>query len=96
MMGLKLTRDLISPSVRRIQSELSKLPAQAYNFFVKATPKDTGNARRRTSLKNNQTIEARYPYAKRLDEGYSKQAPQGMSEPTGRFIEQRLRRIMRK
>lgn len=40
-----------------------------------------GNARRKTVLKNN-TIDANYPYAKRLEEGYSSQAPKGMTEPT--------------
>lgn len=40
-----------------------------------------GNARRNTMLKGN-TIEANYPYAKRLEEGYSSQAPDGMTEPT--------------
>jgi len=96
MMAIKLTRDLMTPSLRKIQSELDKLPAQAYNFFVKTTPKDTGNARRRTRLTNKRVIDANYPYAKVLDEGYSKQAPEGMTEPTRRFIEQRLSRIIRK
>lgn len=40
-----------------------------------------GNARRKTTLKGNQ-IDADYPYAKRLNEGYSSQAPDGMTEPT--------------
>jgi hypothetical protein len=40
-----------------------------------------GNARRKTVLKGNE-IQANYPYAKRLEEGYSSQAPNGMTEPT--------------
>lgn len=40
-----------------------------------------GNARRSTVLKSN-TIEANYPYAQRLEEGWSSQAPNGMTEPT--------------
>lgn len=40
-----------------------------------------GNARRKTVLKNNE-IQANYPYAQRLEEGYSSQAPKGMTEPT--------------
>jgi hypothetical protein len=40
-----------------------------------------GNARRKTVLKGNE-IQANYPYAKRLEEGYSSQAPDGMTEPT--------------
>lgn len=40
-----------------------------------------GNARRKTVLRDN-SINADYPYAKRLNEGYSSQAPNGMTEPT--------------
>jgi len=40
-----------------------------------------GNARRKTVLRNNE-IQANYPYAQRLEEGYSSQAPNGMTEPT--------------
>lgn len=44
-----------------------------------------GNARRNTTLKGN-TIDANYPYAKRLEEGYSSQAKDGMTEPTLKSI----------
>ena len=40
-----------------------------------------GNARRKTVLRSNE-IQANYPYAKRLEEGWSSQAPKGMTEPT--------------
>jgi hypothetical protein len=63
--------------------------------FVSVTPKDTGNARRQTRLSGN-TIEANYSYAGALDKGWSKQAPQGMTKPTERFIKNRLDKIMRK
>ncbi len=39
-----------------------------------------GNAKRSTTLKND-TIHANYPYATRLDNGWSTQAKQGMSQP---------------
>lgn len=57
------------------------LAREAYNKFYATTPVRTGNARSSTDLRNNQ-IEANYPYAQRLDDGYSKQAPRGMTEPT--------------
>ncbi len=68
----------------------------AYDTFVKNTPVGDpnrwktkykpknykpGNARHKTKLRSNE-IDANYPYAKRLDEGYSSQAPNGMTEPT--------------
>lgn len=95
-MGVKITKNTIDLSIRRIQSQLDRLPAEAFNFFVKTTPKDTGNARRKTKLVGRKTIDANYPYASRLDRGWSKQAPQGMTKPTERFITQRLNKIIRK
>lgn len=94
-MGIKLVNNGITASLRRIQSELDRLPQEAYNFWVNATPKDTGNARRQTRLKDKE-IQARYPYAQRLDTGWSKQARDGMSKPTEQFIQKRLDKIMRK
>jgi hypothetical protein len=52
----------------------------AFDFFVKTTPIRSGNARSKTTL-NNDVIDANYPYAGKLDSGYSKQAPKGMTEP---------------
>ena len=53
----------------------------AYPVFVKNTPIKTGNARSRTS-KYGTEISANYPYAQRLDNGWSKQSPDGMVKPT--------------
>lgn len=58
-----------------------KVSQVAYKAFVKNTPVRSGNARRKTKKTGN-TIDANYPYAQRLEEGYSKQAPNGMTEPT--------------
>ena len=95
-MGIKKVNDGVTASLRRVQSDLDRLPAQAYNYFVKITPKDTGNARRSTRLTNNKVIEANYPYAQPLDRGWSRQAPQGMTKPTEQFIKTQLSRIIRK
>lgn len=93
---LKKISDSVSFSLRRMQSRLSKLPAETYDFFVKITPKDTGNARRKTRLVKNKTIATNYPYAQRLDEGWSRQAPQGMTRPTEKWLRRRIEQIMRK
>jgi hypothetical protein len=61
------------------------LAKEAYRVFRENTPVDTGNAYKKTILKDD-TIEARYPYAQRLDQGYSPKKPQGMSKPTADFI----------
>jgi hypothetical protein len=60
----------------------------AYQEFYRITPiaaKNGGNAKSNTDLKNNR-IEADYPYAQRLDEGWSKQAPNGMTDPTIKYV----------
>lgn len=66
--------------------ELDKIKDDAYAFFVRSTPIRSGNARRNTDLIKNKII-GNYPYAQRLDEGYSKQAPDGMIAPTVEHIE---------
>ncbi len=85
----------MTPSLLRIEKQLNLVPNEAYKEFVKQTPVRSGNARRRTKL-TGKTINAAYNYAKKLDEGFSKQAPDGMSKPTEQFIEKRIAAILRK
>lgn len=94
-MAVKITRNRISPSLGKIEMKVKKLPKEAYDFWKKVTPIKTGNARRRTRLQGRK-IKANYNYAVPLDDGHSRQAPQGMSKPTEQYIKRRLQRIMRK
>jgi hypothetical protein len=87
--------DRITPSLNKIQRELSNLVSEAYQVFKDNTPVRSGNARKKTRLKGD-TILAAYPYARKLDGGWSRQNPDGMVKPTAKFIEQRLRKILRK
>lgn len=73
----------------------AKLAKAAYNYFVSITPIDSGNARRSTSLQGDE-IHASYPYAKRLDQGWSDQAPNGMIKPTEKFISQHIKKELGK
>lgn len=73
---------------------LEDLPEAALDEFKKNTPIRSGNARRRTHLKKD-TIVADYPYAQRLDEGYSKQRPEGMTAPTEEWIREEVERRLR-
>ena len=93
-MSVTLTVNNISSSLKRIQKKLNKVPQEAFQEFVKDTPIRSGNARRNTKLKGN-TIVANYAYAKRLDEGYSKQSPDGMTKPTEDFIKNRVSQILK-
>ena len=92
---MALIQDKMSPSLLKIQKELDKLPKQAYEVFLKNTPKKSGNARRHTKLQGD-TIHADYDYATALDKGWSKQSPQGMTKPTEQFIKTKADKIVRK
>lgn len=84
----------ISRQLKYLERELDpdKLAQKAYRFFVSKTPEDTGNAKRKTTISGN-IINAQYPYAGRLDQGYSKQAPQGMTKPTEEYIKNHIERL---
>jgi hypothetical protein len=93
-MSVTLKVNTITSSLKRVQKKLLQVPKEAYQEFVDETPIRSGNARRKTKLQGK-TINANYPYAKRLDEGYSKQSPQGMTKPTEDFIKKRVAAILR-
>lgn len=94
-MKVTKTKDDITPTLKRLSSDLQKLPREAYAFWVKETPIRSGNARKNTTLKGD-TIHANYAYAQRLDEGYSRQAPKGMVQPTVEFLQRRIAQLLRK
>lgn len=86
----------INKRIKEIEdaTENKKLAEEAYKYFRGITPIRSGNARRNTALYQD-TIEANYPYAQRLDQGYSKQAPSGMVKPTEEYIKQYLQKVAR-
>lgn len=91
-MKVTKTRNNIVPKTKRIEKGLRRVPDRAYKFFVSVTPIKTGNARRRTRLQQT-SIVADYPYAKRLNQGWSRQAPDGMIKPTVEYIKRILKGI---
>lgn len=86
--------DKITGDIKRIKRELLKVPRESLAEYKRLTPIDTGNARRRTYLESNKTIRANYPYAQRLDEGWSNQARQGMTRPWEQWFRNKIRKIM--
>jgi hypothetical protein len=93
MINVKLTtQDEITPMLRRQRRALQQFPEQAHAEFVKLTPRRTGNARRNTDLRGT-TIVADYPYAQRLDDGWSRQAPRGMTQPLETWIQRWVKRV---
>lgn len=95
MAKIKVAKNKITPSLRKITAKFNELPQEAYKYWKAITPIRTGNARRRTRLQGTK-IKANYNYAVPLDDGYSRQAPQGMSKPTEKFIKQQLKKAIRK
>ena len=87
--------DKITPAIKRQIDQLEQYPARAEAEFKKLTPIRTGNARRRTNLRN-QTIQANYPYVQPLDQGASRQAPDGMTRPFEQWVRSETKRIFGK
>ena len=82
-------------AVDKLFSQLEDLPStvmeEGGEYFKSITPIDQGNAQNRTRTNakaKNPVIKAKYGYAARLDEGWSKQAPKGMSKPTEDKLDQ--------
>lgn len=96
-MSFKQTTNQISPRLSAIRKELKPLPKKTYNFFVQKTPIDTGFARRSTKFENTQTggrIAGNYDYVNRLNEGHSRQSPNGMTKPSINYLRQNIRKIL--
>jgi hypothetical protein len=89
-------KDKISSSIDKMIKALSALPKKAEIVFKAHTPIDKGYARRNTRLVGGNKIVANYKYASLLDEGRSKQSPDGMVNPTKKFLDAEIKRIMRK
>jgi hypothetical protein len=88
-MALNFDMSQVSKMFEQAEKVAKTLPKEAYDYFVDSTPIRTGNARRNTRLRGS-TIDANYNYAERLDEGSSRQAPKGMTDPTEKFLEKRI------
>ena len=87
--------DKLTPVLKGMATQLAKYPQDAEAKFKSLTPIKTGNARRNTNLRGS-TIEANYPYAVPLDNGHSKQAPQGMTKPFEKWVRQKAKQIFGK
>jgi len=103
---------LYRKQMRKIERYVDRdMPRIALKEYKKNTPKDTGNARRKTKRKNNQII-GDYAYAGVLDDGlfpnppkagtgkttqgYSTQAKKGMATPTIKELRKQFKAFVRK
>ena len=77
---------------RKVQKTLRTIAFDLYIGVKVKTPVDTGKAKRAWKFKktsNGYTVSNNKPYIERLDEGYSKQAPDGMTKPIIKQIQRR-------
>jgi hypothetical protein len=99
LVTLKINDKQFTELLRQAKKASEKSWLKAGEQFKRTTPKDTGNAKRKTKY-NKKRINANYDYAGVLDDGlystttsnlptskvtkngYSKQAPKGMSDPS--------------
>lgn len=93
-MKMKIDTKALEAELADMRELKESLLVAAYKHFVSITPVRSGNARRNTK-QTKDTIEADYPYANRLDTGWSKQAPNGMTGPTEQFLENEVQNILK-
>lgn len=80
-MGVKVDNRQALKAFKQLQDLPKDAMEEALPFLKSKTPINKGNARNNTRL-NKLTIKSGYGYAGRLDDGWSKQAPRGFTDPT--------------
>jgi len=91
---VKVNKSSVDRQFDRLEEALRGLERAAHREFIKNTPVRSGNARRKTRLDGSKIV-ADYAYSQRLDEGYSRQAPEGMVKPTEEWIQQEVERRLK-
>lgn len=92
MARIKVDKGEFNKLIKDLGDVPKNVMGNAYKFFKAETPIRSGNARNNTKLKSKLEIHANYPYAGRLDDGWSRQSPKGMTAPTEDFIEDEVSR----
>lgn len=80
--------------IAKLKEQIDDLPEAALIEFIKNTPIRTGNARRNTELQGTKII-ANYNYSQELEDGRSRQAPDGMIKPTEQWIQREVDRRLK-
>ena len=92
---IKITfTDNVTKQLAGIKKGLKNLSKGALVEMQKLTPVRTGNARRKT-IRSGDTLIANYPYAGKLDEGSSNQAPDGITKPLDEWVSKEVARIIK-
>lgn len=80
-MKIKFDTSDFDDMVKELRNIGSDSMKRLYPFYRDKTPIRSGNARSKTKLRSEE-IRSKYPYAGRLDEGWSDQAPKGFTAPS--------------
>lgn len=75
---------------KKLEQLAQELPSEAHEHFRSITPIDTGNARSKTK-RSGDSIRGDYDYVNKLNNGYSRQARDGMTDPTVEFMRDKIR-----
>ncbi len=95
-MGLKVDNRAVLKALKKLTDMPQEVMTDAYPFLKGKTPKDKGNARSKTRYKKRDlSIRSEYGYAGRLDDGWSKQAPRGFTDPTIKEIDKLIDQYIR-
>jgi len=94
-MGLKVNSSVFEKRMKKLSGLPKYLLADALRLTKENTPVASGNARNKTTIKGNKVV-SDYGYAGRLDNGYSKQAPQGFTKPTIEQLDDDATKFVRK
>ena len=90
-MGIKVDKADLRRLERSIDSAINTSMDSTYLKYRSLTPIRGGNARNNTKYsKSKLSINSNYPYAGRLDNGWSKQSPKGFTEPSLKYLEQQI------
>jgi hypothetical protein len=77
----------IAADIEKKVRSLKTVPRQFADKFISLTPRKSGRARNNTRLSGD-VVDANYAYAVPLNKGASRQAPEGMTAPTIKYIRQ--------
>tara|TARA_R100000734_G_C3318832_1_gene113497 strand:+ start:3461 stop:3748 length:288 start_codon:yes stop_codon:yes gene_type:complete len=94
-MKITVDKSIFKKRMKKLDQVPNQLMRNAFTELKDKTPVRSGNARNKTKLRRN-TIRSDYPYAGRLDEGWSKQAPKGFTEPTLEFMDKNVDKLIKR
>ena len=94
-MSIKVNATVFNKRMKKLSGLPKFLLTEALDLTKENTPIASGNARRKTVIKGNKIV-SDYGYAGKLDAGYSKQAPDGFTEPTIKQLQKEANTFVRK